>query len=735
MSEKKTIEERQPVLESWQLRAALVVLAIAGWAVTYRVTSYASGQDPRIYLDLAQKIRLAGYTPASIATCADWIVPGFPLLLAVAIEAAGLFAAFWINLPVFLLALWPLSIVTKRMTGGSRAGVAILYGFWVALVGYPLNPHFMFMPFRGMVEWAFVFGAVASASPVLDPDTPLPSRVRRAFLTSGLILVGVIFRETVGMVMIPIAFILFWGGCRQDRNAWRVLAAFLGPVVAGGVVFVAWRMQGGEVLTMQSRVWLESLLRFGYERPFANVLINILQTIKAELGISGLVFLLAGLVVAARRREKNAAILTATAFILAVFYAMFQSHMRYTLTSVWLLAIVSGSGFAAIVEWILGRLPRRMQKTAGVSVFCGLIALIAYGVATTVTWGPQVSRADITSLQGHPLASRPVIFVDRANRMVIDAISAYTHAAPKDPAYELENIRNYAGSYYIRTQDDNAKFDTISGVGGEDWILRYFDIKPTGDHFSIGGIIYDILSIEPWSTRDMTLRVSCSNAPSGGVLWLDFRSGVPTGTVDVVTRDADGANDVAVRLNQPAGFVAIWLTPGITAGTDIVVTVTSDASIPEELDPVFVPAGHTFWIPMEQGRPPSSSGLLGPGFANTRPMKKHAASLESNAVIRLPGLRASNANQPVKASLVLLPQPTSSDPVRGVLMPNGNADARVEWAIRPGHHNTRVSWSGMPTNASEGVELQLAVTNLPESVWYVRVEYVGIAFGARADSP
>ena len=714
-------------LFSWELGVWILIVCALGWLTAWRIMSYATGQDPRIYLHFAEDIRASGYSAAAIARCTDWVVPGYPLLLAGVLDTLGLFAAYWINLPVFFLAVGLLAKVLRRSAAPAEAGLALLVFFWIVVAGYPLNPHFLFLPFRGAIEWAWMFGAMAMTMPAFDPGRSDRFRCRRAAGAALFLAAGAVFRETIVFMAVPFGMIWLWQGIRGDRGAWKALAAFIAPAaavalaIAGGMI-----LQGKPLLNKQASLWLAGLLRGGLVKPFPLVLEAIVRLVFSELGVWGSIFLAAGTAWAFARREKTVFVLWTTSILLVLFYAFYKAHVRYTLSAVGLLAVVAGLGCAAVLSAAMRRLRPAGRQACSAAAALVFVALILRTIAGLETWGPRVSRADVKALQAHPVVAAPGVFIEREQRHLVDALLAFTDVSPKDPVAEGTNIARFAGAHFIHPVDDAGRMPVQKGVTGLDWLKHHFDLLPVTPDIAIGTSRAEVLRLAAWSRTHVAFDVFVEPGAESGVLWLDFKAGTAAETVQVEMRGG-GAAMFRIPLNRPAGLVPVWIQGGLPRGTNLHVDIRSPLPLPANLDPVFIPAGGTRWLPMEEGRLPSTVRMLGEGFEEQPPAAKHGAAWRERAAIRLPALAGpAPAAAEIAVTLRLMPRPVSSSDIRGTLAAAGDSPPVSAWRIPAGGGERTVYWRGRL--GSEPPTLALTADPWPADCWYLRMERIGVAF-------
>ncbi len=714
----------------WAEGLPVALLCVLGGLTAWKIMSYATGQDPRIYLHFAEIIRQAGYSFESIAHCTRWVVPGYPLLLAGVLDTLGIFAAYWINLPIFCAGMWLLARVLRRFASPAETLVAMLVFFWIAVTGHPLNPHFLFLPFRGVLEWAWMFGALALWLPAADPALAAGRRARRAAGTALWLMAGAVFRETIVFLVVPFGLIGLWQGVRGDRGAWKALAALLAPLVLAALGLVAWKwLQQEPLLNSQARMWLKGLKLGGFAKPFPVLLEDIVRLIATELGVVGGIGLAAGTGWAFVRREKTVFALWATALLLVLFYAVYKSHVRYTLSAVGLLALVAGWGLAVTLSALArrsGPAGRRALFAGAALVFTGLTLRAVAGMET---WGPRVTRTDVRTLQAHPAAAAPVVFIEKERRYMVDALLAFTAAAPRDPVLEGAAVRECAGALFLEPADDHGAFGAPQGVRSGDWLRQHFDFEPVEPDLVFGDARFRVFRMRSPAQTAVSASLEVDSAALG-TLWLDFHSGNPSGQVELAIYE-DKTLIFSRKIPQPEGFVPIRVPRGTSGAGKRVLTVNASSGRPilRDLSPVFTPDGQTRWFTMERGRAPSLEAWKGDGFERRALKDKHGACVKSNAVLALPAPVGSQEFEVIcEISVNLRPHPVSNADISGKMGIWGASDGLVSWKIPSGRANRVVKWVQTAPKDEKRLFLGLFLENWPENGHYLRVEDVGIAF-------
>ncbi|MDR0993506.1 MAG: hypothetical protein LBN38_02915 [Verrucomicrobiota bacterium] len=711
-------------LERWFYAAAWAVFAVlSGWAA-WRIMSYATGQDVRIYFYWADRILDARFSPSVILKCARLFVPGYPLLLAAGKAAAGYFAVYWINVPLLWLGCWALGRALRAESALLETSVALLVFFVLTFTGYALNPHFLLLPFRGVVEWTFIFGVMAAALPALKRTLPARRRLACACAAGWILLAGAGFRETVVFVLAPLSLFAVGQGLRGDRSAWGVLGLMWLPLGLGAALLLGIRWwQGEPLLHNQIHIWWTyastGKVRGGWLK-------DILRVIGGQLHPTGVVFLGVGVWAALRRRAKGILCLLLLSALLIIFYAQYKTlHMRYVLSAVGPLAWVAGWGLAVC----LSRVTRALRAEWRMGVFTAvLVALTAWGACAVLrmeSWGPAVGRADVRRLAAHPLAQADRVYLDASYRYMTDALLTFTQVQPVDVVRSGDwRLPDGGGTaFLILPREENGAFPLPSGVRQEDWLRHHQDWLPVEAPLLFGGVVWDVFREAPRMAGRREVAVSIPSAGKiPGVLWLNFKSGTTAADVRLEWTPAEG-EVLTFHLARPSGWVPLWLPA--EAAMDGRLGVEADLPYPHELSPLWVPAGTIHWFALEQGRSPSVLPWLADGFLPRGHQEKYGASVVSNAIFRLPTLVGAPVDIEWRISLNVTMNPPSPTELNGVLYPEHHPEKAQEWGMRKGKPNHKIQWRG-PLPEEEDPAWVLMITHGLEEGRFLRVEHIGI---------
>lgn len=706
---------------------AVLILCVLSWWTCMRIMSYATGQDPRIYIHLADQLRASGFSLSALAETADFVVPGYPLLIAGVWSVWGIFAAYWLNLPIFIVSSIPLLLIWRRYASGQNVNLLLVAGFGLVITGFPLNPHFLFLPFRGVIEWGFMFSCLALAGPALDHNRKLKHRLWSASGCAVLMMFGAVFRETVVFMAIPIGSLFFVRALRREKNAWKILGAFAAPLLLAFLAVLVWRLSCSSFLNDQARAWFRGMLRGGYAAPVQTLLASILANMGDQLRWYGLVFLAVGCLVGIVRRNVAVYVFMITAALLILFYAVYKSHPRYNLSAFGLLAFVAAYGFSETVGWLLGLIrANRVRLVIYFAVLAALIGWNGYAISKMETWGPRVSRQDLKRLQSLNISSNGMCFIGRDQRHLVDALLSFTDMDPLDPVLERTNIVRAAGSVYLLPLNKSGTFPIHSGVRATDWLLHYFDLRPSKTMIRMGDAVYQACRIEPWTNLSQTVELDVEDASAGGVVWMDFRSGVEEDVQLYIS--AAGKPLAEYVCMAPSGWQAVWVPP-FEQKAHVLLHIESTAPLPGDLACSYAASGRTKWFRMEEGRSPSIADWLGAGFELRTTTDKHGASFLSNAVVNVP-VPVGIEFPEMRVKTIIIPRPSSDKGADGMLGLCGSTQ-QTSWKLKAGRKITKPEWIGVVSAASGTLPVCLSV-NRPDDIWYVRLENLGVSFQIRS---
>ena len=279
----------------------LLLLLLVPICGALRIRTYATGQDPRIFISLAKG--LLEHTK-SLADVSSLVVPGWPLALAGVMRLFGMYAAFWVNLPLFMATLLLLAWLLSDLLGSfSRGAFAAVVCTLLLLGGHENNPHFLLWSFR---QTPIYFFSLLSLFAVRRAGLSTAVSRLRAFLWLCVSLLALAFatavRETSPLVFPSIVLFLCFSplvpaGVPVPPGARRfLLVSFFSICVAAalvGALLVV--LTGFSPVNAQSAFFLE-WLKAMFSQSFSQLpLWGMLRVLREEFAAPGLLFLSVGI--------------------------------------------------------------------------------------------------------------------------------------------------------------------------------------------------------------------------------------------------------------------------------------------------------------------------------------------------------------------------------------------------------------------------------------------------------
>ena len=593
------------------------------WAYL-RIHTYATGQDPRTFLLMAKGM-LGGASPVD----SRLVVPGWPLVLAGVMKLFGTHAAFWTNVPLFVMLVWTLQALLEEMTGSFRRSAAMAAGaVLLVLGGYPLNPHFLLWAFRqtpmylaGILAWLCLVKAVRRQSAGR-------LAVAAAWLAAALAATaaGVLVRET-GLLLLPpmglylLTVALGWAGPQPARSRWFLfsLAAGIGLAALCAGILAVWYLRlpvaSGQVsFLLEWGPWLLS-------RPFRDWPVRVmLAKIPAEFGWIGCLALLFGVWESFRRRNRDflfVFLLPALAYL--AFDGLIKFHWRFFLSTLFFLAPLAMLGALAAGERLgrlaLGRMSRagwsaerqtRAAFAARAAVWVALAVWCARMVLHIPSWALAVTRADVDRalavLAPWTAPDRPLLLDDRT-RYLADVLEVFTD-------WPLERIREESVAGYLREPPlvfvqptDQTAIYRFAGLPSRraDAILEnHLSLKPLPGEpgFSLGTSTYRLMQVLPWTLTHLAIPLPPPPEPEGPVPppCILLRLTVPSGVAGMGVRVSLGTHLLLERRFRPGGwYLAVpWslletLKKEVADGTAAWnLVLDTDAPIPDDFQAVWM---------------------------------------------------------------------------------------------------------------------------------------------------
>ena len=594
------------------------------WAYL-RLHTYATGQDPRTFLLMAKGM-LGGASPVD----SRLVVPGWPLVLAGVMKLFGPHAAFWTNVPLFVMLVWALQALLEEMTGGFRRSAAMAAGaVLLVLGGYPLNPHFLLWAFRqtpmylaGILAWLCLVRAVKRQS-----EGRLAAAAAWLLAALAATVAGVLVRET-GLLLLPpmglylLAVALGWAGplpaaSQPARSRWFLfsLAAGIGLAALCAGALAVWYLRlpvaSGQVsFLLEWAPWLLS-------RPFRDWPLRVmLDKIPAEFGWLGVLALLLGVGESFRRRNRDflfVFLLPALAYLL--FDGLIKFHWRFFLSTLFFLAPLAMLGAVASGEWLarmaghwISRKERRTRAAfaARAAVWIALAVWCARIVLNIPSWALTVTRADVDRalavLATWTAPDRPLLLDDRT-RYLADVLEVFTD-------WPLERIREESVDGYVREPPlvfvqptDQTAIYRFAGLPSRraDAILEnHLSLKPLPGEpgFSLGTSTYRLMHVLPWTLTHLAIPLPPPPEPEGPLPppCILLRLTVPVGAAGMGVRVSLGNHPLLERRFRPGGwYLAVpWslletlkkeVEDGNAAWT---LVLDADAPIPDDFQAVWM---------------------------------------------------------------------------------------------------------------------------------------------------
>lgn len=511
-------------------------MACTLWAYS-RVHTYATGQDARTYLVLAKHLLQGGGAGGNEGL----VVPGWPLVLAGVMKCFGIYAAYWTNVPLFVLLVGFLGVLAGNLSRNRARGAVVAAGSALLLLGgCPYNPHFLLWVFRQTpIYLTAVLALLFTERAVSRRAEGRPwAAVGWFFGSLAWVAAGMLVRET-GVLMLPVVGLYLladatgWIGEAGDggkgRGRWLLAGIFAGLGAAGMVALaVAWGLglfggsaQAGYLLELLPHIFCDYLP----EREIFP-LFQMMAWIPDELGWIGFAALLYGIVLSARRRNRGYLLLflvPAVSYLL--FDGMIKAHRRFFLSTLFFLAPVAmlGACGAAGAAWravrkALGRpgVPERWRKRAGTigraAVWTAMLAWCATTIGNIQPWGVQATRAEVERalevMSPYVGEDRPLL-LDRRARYLGEVLEVFTDwptlnvergnagTCLRDPPLALVRPLNEEGLHWAAA---GQSADRLLGRWG--WLENV----PDGI-FVLGKSIYQIRWLRSWTENTVVFRL------------------------------------------------------------------------------------------------------------------------------------------------------------------------------------------------------------------------------------
>lgn len=590
-----------------KLAFLLAVAAGTLWAYS-KIHTYATGQDPRIYLVLAKGLLEGGGRMNE-----GLVVPGWPLVLAGVAKVFGIHAAFWTNVPLFALLAVVLAKLAGRLAGSAAKGMLIAAGAALLMLGgYEHNPHFLLWVFRQTP--VYLTGALALLCTVRAAEKRAAGRRGAAsgwfFGSLAWVGAGVALRET-GVLLLPVMG-LYWladalgwvgaeGASGRGKGRWLLVGLFAGIGAAGALAVVTACLTGLAGASAQVGYLLDWIpYLFCVPR---DALRTMAGWIPEELGVAGCAALAVGAGMSVRRKYRGFLLL----FLVAaaeqlLFDGFIKAHRRFFLSTLFYLAPVAMLGAVGVagavrngVRRIAGRLRDRRARLAGWCVawvaMAGWCASVVGGIGP---WGVRATRGDVeralAAMEPWIEEGRPLL-VDARARFLEDVLAVFTDwsvlAVDADNAEECVQESPRA---FVRPENGSAVHWAVPGASAERLLERYGRVAEAegGERFALGKSEYRVMRVERWTATNAVCRLPAP--PSSGMVPPPSRTllrlEAPECASETDIRVWLGGRLLAERLEPGVQFLAVpaeWLEGAGEDGVEL--RLESDGAIPEDFRP------------------------------------------------------------------------------------------------------------------------------------------------------
>jgi hypothetical protein len=575
------------------------------------------------------------------------VAPGYPLLLAVAIELFGELAPFWVN-PICLgVGLGLLARLLIDDGGdGAEAGLATLWTCLVLLTGYGLNPHFLLYPFRESPAWGLAMAGLwyTHRSAIRNQTTGVA--------VGGLcLLAACAVREPMAVVVIGVAGWLL--NCRGTDPFWR----FLVPIGVGGLL-------GGIFASEQVRYVFARLA--GSDASWGEVLATgaaFLGLMFDEVHLFGVGLVLVGLWTG-RKRPVLWWFFVVPSVLLVVLHAWLGIHRRYVLMALALVLPVAGVGFARVVALaqqalsarIDGWPDRGLQRITFGMVGIGL-CVVSLGLDP---WGPRVRRTELRTFK-EAVASfanpGDRVYSEWACRHLADALGSFTEVRPAGNPLPIDYTLGLPGtSYFLQPLNEEAFYADEPRVASirKEHLFRYeADLLPLDGEVSIAGGRFAVHRIAPWSAYTVTNRVY-GKQDRRLVIWLDLQATAPAATKRVrILCSSTGKVLLKRDVKEGNGLMVFALDGSRMARRVVDVEVSSETVLPSRVVCHATFDGQPIVFTLLDRRLRSIYDWFQPPFVPMITERKHLAQLQAGGTLRLPPVYGDA--QSIEALLTLTP--------------------------------------------------------------------------------
>ncbi len=639
--------------EGWGWFASWLGAGAVLLAVHLKILTYASGQDPFTYTRLALDLLENGMSSAAMRTVAEFIIPGWPVVLAVVIRLFGPYAVSWVGFVVLWGAAAGLLRLARQWGLGPSGGLLLVWTVLLLIwIGEGLYAHFLLYAFRGApqffcIVWAFVL--LEGADPVHK------SGGIRLGLAACILLVGALMRETV-LLALPgmLAWVLVAPAWKKRR--WGGGACLMTPLVLMMVGAIIYILVSGENGNTQFQTWLSFLAQTDV-RAYGARLREYGRLIAAAAGWPGWTLLVLGLWFQ-RRNPERVLLWLLSALALAAFYAVFMVHQRYVLDSYLLLTVMAAAGVAFACKAAEPVLAPRFRPWAFSALLILLLGLHIGAIQRLPVWECAIAREDIRrfdQITKRFVPERARLWTDPNCRCLVDTAWVYLNAKPMPCGQVLADQFDQEDWYYW----GRAQPASSGGVHSDDHIREHADMHPILDEngsmveASLGDVLYRLYRISPWAQRVAEQEWQPGKLP---LLWLDFQESDPDAHRQVRLLTSSGTAIQRWTINRGNGLVPLVVeTNRINDNMGLRVAVESTSVLPSQL--IRVPEIVKTWpsFTMERGRLPSALKWVRPPAHFGRSDDKWGVGITRAAQFEFPIPKGEGSLRPV-ISILLEPR-------------------------------------------------------------------------------
>lgn len=660
----------------------LLLLVLVPICAALRIRTYATGQDPRIFISLAKG--LVEHTK-SLSDVSSVVIPGWPLALAGIIRVFGMYAAFWVNLPLFMATLLLLALLLADLLGSfSRGAFAALVCVLLLLGGHENNPHFLLWSFR---QTPIYFFSLLSLFAVRRAGLSATVSRFRAFLWLCTSLVALALatavRETSPLIFPSLVLFLCFSplapaGVSVPPGSRRfLLISFFSLCAAfaliGALVVI---LTGFSPVNAQSAFFLEWLSAM-FSQSFAQLpLWGMLHILREEFAAPGLLFLAVGIALSFSRRYRPFLFLFGLpALSYLVFDGLLKIHVRFILSTLFFAAPIAALGAFALFRALV-RLIRRIHHRGippppayPLAACLATVLLAIYAFAKVLPavrpWGARISRADVETLLNvlSPYASptRPVI-VDPHHRLIQDVLASFSswpliEATPSVPsdAFLADPPLPYVQSFSMR-----AVHPTVVAPHATDILEGIADLTPVPNGtFSFGNVPYDLILLSPPSraSQDFVLPAPPPSLRTPAPTAVFLRLSIPASAAAHPLSAA--VNGVPVASNLPPGRALVPVPSSLLSATNLVLTLAADAPFPSAVHPRWIHPDAPLFLDFGAKLIPSTDSFLSPEFVPlfdlpnpdpaypSWPIALNAREFPGSASVKLPSPPPADTPSPV----------------------------------------------------------------------------------------